>query len=619
MYDALMEGNPVSSDTDFLATAPASVGAYFRKRVAETPDKVAYSEPDRAEGVNTWKPYTWAETQLIVDELAAGLIARGLRHEERVAIMSSTRVEWIFVDFAIACAGGATTTVYPNTGSGDVKYIITDSDSQVVVVEDKEQLEKIVDDEALSSQVHTIVVIDSTDVAHDDRVISYQQLRQLGHGKLEVEPAVVDDAIAATTLEHLSTLIYTSGTTGRPKGVRLPHRCWVFEAEATYARQFITADETMYLWLPLSHVFGKALLAAQLSYGFHNAVDGRIDRIVQGLGEVKPTVMCGAPRIFEKVRAAVITGSGIKGRISHWAFAVGRDAAKQRAEKGQVSGVLKVKHAIADKLVFSTLREKLGGRMKFMISGSAQLNPQIQAWFDSADILVIEGYGSTETSAISMVDDPKSPTFGTIGLPLPGLEAKIAEDGELLLRGPSVFDGYHKLPEKTAEVLEADGWYHTGDIGDIDEHGKCRITDRKKDLFKTSGGKYVAPQKVESAITANIPYISQAIAVGEGRKFVSALIVLDPQLLQKWAEKRELGHLSYAELSQRPDVFSSIERQMAKANAKLERWETVKKFAILDHELTVENGGTTANMKIRRGVVSQEYQDLVDGLYPKED
>ncbi|HJE51784.1 MAG TPA: AMP-binding protein, partial [Tessaracoccus flavescens] len=276
------------------------------------------------------------------------------------------------------------------------------------------------------------------------------------------------------------------------------------------------------------------------------------------------------------------------------------------------------KYKIADKLVFSKLKTKLGGNIKFMISGSAKLSPQVQKWFYAAGILIVEGYGATETSAIAAVDLPSDPDFGTVGPALPGIEAKIADDGELLLRGPIVTPGYHNLPEKTDKVL-VDGWYHTGDIGEITPEGRIRITDRKKDLFKTSGGKFVAPQKVESAIAANIPYISQAIAIGEGRKFVSALVVLDPALLQKWAEKRNLGHLSYTELSQRPEIYSSIERQMGRVNSKLERWETVKQFKILDHELTVENAGVTANMKIRRSAVTDTYSDLVEQMYPQED
>ncbi len=609
----------MTTQPDNLDLVPRSVGAYFRWRVEETPDSVAFSEPDYApEGPNTWRPYTWAESKVIVDELAAGLLARGIRAEERVAICATTRVEWIFADLAVACAAAATTTIYPNTGADEATYIVENSDSRVIIAEDATQLDKFAGNPELADQVHTIVLIKPEGAELGDRVISYEQLRALGREHLAEHPTSVDDTVAGVGIDDLSTLIYTSGTTGRPKGVRLPHRCWLAEAVGLLERELITPGSVMYLWLPLSHVFGKTLIAASIGYNLHNAVDGRISRIVDGLGETHPTVMCGAPRIFEKVRAAVITGKGVKGRISHWAFAVGRDALAAR-ERGELGGLLKVKHAIADKLVFSKLREKLGGNMEFMISGSAQLNPQVQAWFASAGIRIIEGYGSTETSAIATVDDTSDPRFGTVGLPLPRLEMRLAEDGELLLRGPSICDGYHERPELAAEAFDEDGWYRTGDIGEIDETGRLRITDRKKDLFKTSGGKYVSPQKVEAAITTNIPYISQAIAVGDGRKYVSALVVMDPALLQTWADKRGMGELSYAELSQRPEIQGSIERQMAKANARLERWETVKKFAILDHELTVENGGTTANMKIRRSVVAKEYQDLVDSLYPKED
>lgn len=606
-------------EPDSLELAPKSFGDYFRWRVAETPDDIAFSQPDYApQGPNVWKPYTWAETRAIVDELAAGFLARGIQSEERISICSTTRVEWIFVDLAIACSAAATTTIYPNTGADEMKYIITNSESKILVVENKKHLAKVLHDDEITAQVHTIVVFDTEGVTLDERVISYEQLLEAGRSLLAEHPAAVDDALANVQREDLCTLIYTSGTTGRPKGVRLPHRCWVAEGVSCFEREFLPTKAVMYLWLPLSHVFGKALIAGSIAYNLHNAVDGRIDRIVDGLGETHPNVMCGVPRIFEKVRAAVITGRGIKGRISHWAFAVGRDANIARRD-GELQGVLKVKHAIADKLVFSKLRAKLGGNLYYMICGSAQLNPQVQNWFASAGIRIIEGYGSTETSAIATVDDPNDPRPGTVGLPLPHVETRIADDGELLLRGQTLFSGYHNLPEKTAEVLEPDGWYHTGDIGEIDETGRVRITDRKKDLFKTSGGKYVSPQKVEAAITTNIPYVSQAIAVGDGRKYVSALIVMDPELLHTWAEKRGMGELSYEELTQRPEIYGSIERQMQKANSRLERWETVKKFAILDHELTVENGGTTANMKIRRSVVAKEYQDIVDGLYPKED
>ncbi len=604
---------------ELLEKAADNVGHMFRRRVEATPDHEAFLDPDRAaEGPNTWQPYTWRQSQVVVDRLAAGLLSRGLKYEERVAIASSTRLEWIFVDLAIACAAGATTTIYPNTAREEFDYILTDSGSVVLFAEDKGQLDKALRHDVLDSQLHTIVLIDADGVELNDRVISYQQLLDAGEAHLAAHPTAVDDAIASTTRDTLSTLIYTSGTTGTPKGVRLNHISWVYEGIATKHLDVIEHTDLQYLWLPLSHVFGKALIACQLEYGFTSAVDGRIDRIVDGLGEVRPTFMCGAPRIFEKVRGAVMTGSkGVKARIARWAFAVGRDAVPYLSKGQELPSRLAIQHRLADRLVFSKLKEKLGGRIKFMISGSAKLSPQIQAWFFGAGIVIVEGYGSTETSAIACFDLP-NPTLGTVGPPLPGIEFKIADDGEVLINGPIITPGYHNLPERTAEVLH-DGWYATGDIGHLTDEGKLVITERKKDLFKTSGGKYVAPQKVEAAITANIPYISQAIAVGDGRKYCSALVVLDPQLLAKWAQRRGLEGLSYADLTQRSEIHASVEKQMEKANAKLERWETVKKFTILDHELTVENEGVTANMKIRRSIVTGKYQDLVDAMYPQED
>jgi len=606
---------------EILEKAADNVGHMFRRRVEATPDKLAFMYPEAsADGPTAWAKMTWRETGDVVDRLAAGLLARGLTDEQRVAICSNTRVEWILTDLAIALAAGATTTVYPNTQAGDLHFIVKDSGSVIFVAEDAQQVAKITDTPEFDDQIHTIVVFDTTGLTLDDRIISFQHLKEAGERYLEEHPDAVDKAIARTSRDSLSTLIYTSGTTGRPKGVRLNHISWVYEGAATKYLDIIGPDELQYLWLPLSHVFGKALIAAQLDYGFASAVDGRIDKIVENLGVVKPSFMCGAPRIFEKVRAAVMTGStGLKGKIARWAFSVGYKSIDDRLAGRPLSGALAVQYKIADKLVFSKLKGKLGGNIKFMISGAAKLSPQVQQWFYGAGILIVEGYGATETSAIAAVDLPRDPHFGTIGPILPGIETKLADDGELLLRGPIITPGYHNLPDETAEAIDSDGWYHTGDIAEILPSGHLRITDRKKDLFKTSGGKFVAPQKVESAIQANIPYVAQSIAIGEGRKYVSALVVLDPVLLQKWADKHDLGNLSYAELSQRPEIRASIERWMQRVNGKLERWETVKQFAILDHELTVDNSGVTPNMKIRRSIVTEKYADLVNSLYPQED
>jgi len=413
-------------------------------------------------------------------------------------------------------------------------------------------------------------------------------------------------------------LIYTSGTTGKPKGVELLHHAWTYLSVAVDSMHFIDMDDVQFLWLPLSHVFGNCLLFIQLQIGFSSAVDGRLDRIVANLGEVKPTFMCGAPRIFEKVRSAVLTGEnsvGLKGSIARWSFAKGRAAMPYRLEGKPLPKVLAVQYAIADRLVFSKLRARLGGRMKFMVSGSAKLSRQIQSWFYSAGLLIVEGYGLTETSAVAFVNHWSEPRFGTVGRVTPGMDSMIAEDGEVLVRGPLVMRGYHDNPEATAEAIDADGWFHTGDIGNLDDKGFLRITDRKKDLMKTSGGKYVAPQKVESTIVANVPLVQQAIAVGDGQKYIGALLVLEPDALRRWAERTGKAGLGYAEMTKLPGVRHWIDAQMTRANSKLERWETVKKYAILEHELTVESGEVTANMKVRRATVVRDHQEVVDSLF----
>ncbi len=332
--------------------------------------------------------------------------------------------------------------------------------------------------------------------------------------------------------------------------------------------------------------------------------------------------MCGAPRIFEKVRSAVLTGDnsvGLKGAIARWAFAKGREAIAYRIDGKPLPPVLAAQIKVADKLVFSKLRERLGGRMKFMVSGSAKLSRQVQSWFYSAGLLIVEGYGLTETSAVAFVNHWSVPRLGTVGPSTPGIDRMIAEDGEVLVRGPIVMRGYHNNPEATAEAIDADGWFHTGDIGILDDDGYLKITDRKKDLMKTSGGKYVAPQKVESTIVANVPLVSQAIAVGDGQKYIAALLVLDPATLHRWAERAGKHGLGYAEETRLPELRAWIDSHLVRANSKLERWETVKKYEILDHELSVDSGEVTPNMKVRRAAVVKDNQAIVDSLFEAEE
>jgi len=593
-----------------LAARPASVGAVLSHRVAASPSKEAfrYVEGDR------WVSLSWSQTKDKVFQLAAGLLALGIEPQDRVAIASSTRMEWVLADLAIMCAAGATTTIYPSTQHEDVCYVLADSQSKVVIAEDDLQVEKVVDHLDELPELLQIVQLDGK-VDHP-KVIGWADLEKLGREHLDAHPTAVDDVIAAIGPEDLATLIYTSGTTGRPKGVRLVQDCWAYLGASVEAFDIISADDLQYLWLPLSHVFGKALIAIQLYIGFTTAVDGRIDKIVENLAEVKPTFMCGAPRIFEKVRGRVITTAahGVKAKIFDWAFGVGRKVSPVRLAGEEPSGLLALQYRLADRLVFSKIKARMGGKIRFFVSGSAPLSPEVQQWFYAAGLLVLEGYGLTETSAVSCVNNPRATRFGTVGPPIPGTQVRIADDGEILVKGPGVMRGYHNAAEATAEALK-DGWFATGDIGELDEKGYLRITDRKKDLIKTSGGKYIAPQKVEGVLKAVCPYLSQVIVHADGRKYATALITLDPEAIEGWAKEEGLSYSSVAELARSQEVHDLIDGFVAQGNQELERWETIKKFEILATELSVDEGEVTPSLKVRRKAVEKKYADVLNSMY----
>ncbi len=593
-----------------IADRPGTVGEMFLAQVAECGPQEAYRYPSG----DGWASLTWDQTKEYAFGLAAGLIALGLEPEDRVAIASTTRIEWVLADLAVVCAAGATTTIYPNTQAGEVGLILSDSQSRMAVTENDEQTRKILGQLDQLPDLRRIIQIDGR--YDHELVIGWQQLRDTGREHLADHPDAVDVAMSKVGPDSLATLIYTSGTTGRPKGVRLVHDSWTYEGVAADELGLAGPEDLLYLWLPLAHSFGKLLSVVQFRLGFVTAVDGRIDRIVDGLGQVQPTFMAGAPRIFEKVRSTVMltAGHGISGKIFDWAFRVGRRTAPLRLRGEQPTGLLKLQAAVAEKLVFSKIKKRMGGRIRFFVSGSAGLNNEVQEWFYDAGLLIIEGFGMTESSAASFVDDPQAPHFGTVGPPLAGTEVRIADDGEILIKGPGVMRGYHNLPDATAETL-IDGWLHTGDIGHLDGAGCLVITDRKKDLIKTSGGKYVAPQKIEGAVKAVCPYVSQVLVHGEHRKFISALVTLDPDAIGRWAADNGLGTTAVDDLAGKPEVHALIEDYIQQANGTLERWETIKRFGVLPAELSVEEGDVTPSLKIKRRAVENKYADLLDSFY----
>ncbi|MGW0756275.1 AMP-dependent synthetase/ligase [Streptomyces sp. NPDC002814] len=617
------------SDTQTLIeNRPPSVAGLFLERVAATPDAEAYRYPVPAasgQGPDDWKSLTWAQTAERVNAIAAGLIELGVQSEQRVALASATRIEWILADLGIMCAGAATTTVYPQTNAEESAFILADSGSRVLIAENAEQLAKAREKRAELPELTHVVVIDPEGVETGDWVLTLAELESRGAAYLEKNPDVVKERVGAITKDQLATLIYTSGTTGRPKGVRLPHDNWSYMAKAIAATGLVSAEDVQYLWLPLAHVFGKVLTSGHIEVGHVTAVDGRVDKIIENLPVVKPTYMAAVPRIFEKVYNGVVAkaraGGPAKYKIFQWAAGVAREYAKVTQDNFRRTGNhsapfgLAAKHKVADALVYAKLREAFGGNLRACVSGSVALAPEIGFFFAGAGIHILEGYGLTESSAASFVNPGEAYRTGTVGKPLPGTEVRIADDGEILLRGPGIMEGYHGLPEKTAEVLEADGWFHTGDIGELSPDGYLRITDRKKDLFKTSGGKYVAPTEVEGKFKAVCPYTSNIVLIGADRNFCSALIALDEPSIMAWAKDNGLEGKSYEEVVAAPATVALIDGYVKELNAGLQRWQTVKQFRLLPRDLDVEHGELTPSLKLKRPVVEREYKYLIEEMY----
>jgi long-chain acyl-CoA synthetase len=496
---------------------------------------------------------------------------------------------------------------------------VADADVQVVFAEDAVQVAKLREHRSELPSLRKVVLIDGEPEEQDgDWVISLATLDELGSKQLSEDPATIEDRIAQIKPDHLCTLVYTSGTTGRPKGVRLPHSVWTYEGAAVEGIRVLSPDDLQYLWLPLSHVFGQVLLAVQFQIGFATAIDGRVDKIVENAAVVQPTFMAAAPRVFEKAHARIVTmmeaEGGVKAKLFHWAFGVGAQVSALRQQGKEPGGVLGAQYALADKLVLSKIRARFGGRIRFFVSGSAALDKHLAEWFHAAGLLILEGYGLSETAAGSSLNRPEHYRLGTVGPIFPASEFKIAEDGEILIKGPGVMSGYHNLPEQTAEVIDADGWFHTGDIGHFDDDFLV-ITDRKKDLFKTSGGKYVAPQVIEGRFKMICPYAGQFLVHGNQRNFVSALVTLDPDAIQGWADGNGLAGRSYAEIVTSDAANAMVQGYIDELNAGLNRWETIKKFTILDRDLTVESGEMTPSLKLKRKHVETQYAAHLDKMY----
>jgi long-chain acyl-CoA synthetase len=586
-------------------------------QVSSRPSATALLYKPRPDG--GYVPLTWSGLWDQVRRVACSLIMSGIAIGDRVAIDSNTRFEWIVNDLGIVAAGAITVPIYPSNPADECRYVADNAGVRLVFCEDRSQVAKFVAvREQLPAVVKVVQMTGEVEPAADDWVISMDAFLALGIG---VADAQLDERQAALGPESMLSIIYTSGTTGRPKGVIMTHANLLYEAKAIVELGLVEPTDTQLLFLPLAHSFARMLEVCWLGTGHVLAFAESMATIKQNLGEVRPTIMAGVPRVFEKFFAAVVDKGlatpGLRGKLFARALELSAKHGEREAKHARLGPIEALEFALLRKLILAKVgtkvMETLGGRMRFMLTGGAPLSTEIAWFFRDVGIEILVGYGLTESASGTVVTPRGANEIGTIGLPLPGTEAKIAADGEILLRGPGIMPSYWHNPESTAEAL-VDGWLHTGDIGEIDgQTGVLRITDRKKDLIVTAGGENIAPQKLENLVKSD-RLISQCVVHGDRRKFMSAVVTLDETSLREFAKQHGLTG-SYAELVTRPEVIAAVEAMFTRVNTELPRYEQIKKFAILPAEFTIESGELTPKLSVKRKVVNSRYASIFDGFY----
>lgn len=577
----------------------------------------AVDEFDKADALlhrvgSTWQPISHREVVEQVRGIADALVAAGVRRGDRVALLSENRPEWALADWAMLCTGVLNVPIYPTLPPAQIAYLFEHAEIETAFVSTAEQLTKLIEVRAEWPRLRRIIVFDEVPGGAEG-VIPLREFIEQGRAAGFNENDFRTRAREATP-DDVATLVYTSGTTGSPKGVMLTHGNLHSNVEASLSGIPIGPADIALSFLPLSHVFQRLVDYVMFAYGTTIAYVASFDDVPQAFREVRPTVAVSVPRVYEKVHARVLTATGIKRKLVLWARRVAIEWARA-VLAGETPGLgLRLQHRIADKLVYAKLRQSMGGRIRFFISGGAPLNPQIAEFFFGAGLTILEGYGLTETSPVTNVNTPPHPRIGTVGRPIPGTEIRIADDGEILIRGPQVMKGYYRDPEATAAVLDADGWFKTGDIGELDAEGYLRITDRKKELIKTAGGKYIAPQPIENALKRS-RYISEAVLVGDRRPYPIVLIVPNFDAMREWARQHNVPATTPEALSMNERAVARIEREVQERTSGFARFEQPKKVLVLSREFSLEEGEITPTLKVKRRVVEKRYAERIEALY----
>jgi long-chain acyl-CoA synthetase len=565
-----------------------------------------------------WETLTWRQVAEIARELALGLLAIGRQPGEAVALLSTSRAEWVQADFAILSAGCITIPIYPSYTPEQIAYIVNDSEARTLIVEDPAQLAKVLEVRGKMEAVERIVVIQGYQ-GQQPSVLAWEELRRLGQENAERLASALAERVASAASDDIATIVYTSGTTGPPKGVVQTHGNHVAALNAAAQVARLNPEDVHLLFLPLAHSFGRLESFFGVHRGLTTAFAESFDKVGENLREVRPHFICSVPRVFEKVYARILAGveagSPFKKKIFRWAIGVGRRVSELQQAWKPIPAGLELQRRIAHQLVFSKLHHALGGRLRFANSGGAPLSREIAEFFHAAGILILEGYGLTETCPVLTFNRPDRFKFGSVGQAIPGVELRIASDGEILARGPNVATrGYFKKPGATAEVFDSDGWFHTGDVGRIDEDGFLYITDRKKDLIVTAGGMNIAPQNIETLLKAD-RFVSQAVVYGDRRPYPVALITVNPDEVARFAREQGILVTDYARLAAHPKVVERVGRIVEAKNADLQAYARIKKFAVLPVDFSQEGGELTATLKIRRRVVADKHRDVIESLY----
>ncbi len=562
-----------------------------------------------------WTDISWPEYYSLSERLAGALVSRGIKRGDRVAIMSNTRYQWNVADMAILGLGAVTVPLYQNSTAEDVEFILKNSGAVAVLLEDSAQFQKL---EILSDKLPTLKTMIAFCPLENSKVIQWEDALKLGSDYLKSHPDFFKNSAEQNQPSEIATIVYTSGTTGQPKGAVLLHSCISSECDDLKPILDVNDSDSTLTFLPFAHIFGRVELWVHVHFGWKMAFAESIDRISANLVEIKPTFMLAVPRIFEKIYSRILSqveeGSEVKKKIFHWAIALGQQVSKAKQAKKSVPLTTLIQYRLAFKLVFSKLHAKMGNRIRFLVSGGAPLSKEIIEFFHAAGILVLEGYGLTETTAGIFFNNPYKYRFGSVGLPVGDVKVKFESDGEILVQSKKVFKEYFGNPEATAESLTADGWFHTGDIGVQDTDGFLKITDRKKDLIKTAGGKMIAPQKIENLLKLN-KLISQVVVYGDRQKYLVALVTLNGEELVKYAESHGLPKADYAALTKDSRVHDMVRDIIKGRNSQLASYETIKNFSILPQDFTTESGELTPSLKVKRKLIAEKYDSVVKELY----